>query len=147
VREGYVVVSQTTVRPFETYDEPSVIALWEHVFPDDPVWNKPSDVIHRKLSVQRELFLVCTFNEHLAGTVLAGFDGVRGWIHKLAVHPDFQRKGLASLLMSAAEDRLLELGCPKLNLQVRSTNTAVIEFYENAGYLVEDRVSMGKRLK
>ena len=106
------------IRAFEAQDESSVIALWEIVFPDEPAWNRPAEVITTKLSMQRDLFLVCVSGHQLAGTVLAGFDGVRGWVHKLAVHPDFQRKGLASLLMSAAEGRLLKMGCPKLNLQV-----------------------------
>ena len=135
-----------TIRTFEPRDESSVIQLWDRVFPNDPVWSKSAEVISRKQTVQGDLFFVCISDNQLAGTVLAGFDGVRGWVHKLAVHPDFQRRGIASRLMSAAESGLSKMGCPKINLQVRSSNAEVIRFYKRAGYSVEDRVSMGKKL-
>ena len=83
----------------------------------------------------------------MVGTTVAGFDGVRGWVHHVAVHPDAQRKGIASLLMTAAEAGLRKMGCQKLNLQVRASNTSVLEFYEELGFQKEDRISFGKRLK
>ena len=98
------------------------------------------------MPVQRELFLVATVDDQVVGTVLAGFDGFRGWVNKAATHPSHQRRGIASRLMQAAEDALAGMGCPKLNLQVRGENAAVVEFYRRAGYQIEDRVSMGKRL-
>src|SRR6266853_5932561 len=141
------MTEKMVIRPFEPQDEPAVIALWQTVFPDDPPWNKPIDVIRRKLLVQQELFFVCVVEGQLVGTVLAGFDGVRGWVHKLAVLPKFQRHGIASRLMHAAEEVLRSMGCPKVNLQVRASNAAVVNFYERAGYGIEDRISMGKRLE
>jgi ribosomal protein S18 acetylase RimI-like enzyme len=48
--------------------------------------------------------------------------------------------------MREAEARLQALGCPKLNLQVRSSNTEVIAFYERLGYSIEERASLGKVL-
>ena len=134
------------IRPFEASDEHGVIALWNLAFPDDPPWNSPPEIIRRKLSVQRELFLVCLSDDALVGTVLAGFDGVRGWVHKLAVHPDYQRQGIATRLMAAAEQALTALGCPKLNIQVRASNAGVVDFYRRAGYVVEERISMSKHL-
>ena len=134
------------IRPYIEADEHDVIALWSLAFPDDPPWNDPSEVIRRKLTVQRDLFLICLVGDALVGTVLAGFDGVRGWVHKLAVHPDYQRRGIATRLMSAAEERLAALGCSKLNLQVRASNAGTVDFYRRAGYAVEDRISMSKRL-
>ena len=134
------------IRPYPVRDESDVVALWKLTFADDPPWNEPGEVIRRKLSIQAELFLVCVASDRLAGTVLAGFDGVCGWIHKLAVLPDFQHQKIASRLMEEAERALAKMGCPKLNLQVRSTNAGVVGFYQSLGYSVEDRVSMGKRL-
>ena len=77
---------------------------------------------------------------------MAGFDGVRGWVHHLAVDPASRRQGIATQLMRAAESGLQALGCPKVNLQVRSTNLEVIRFYQSLGYAVEERASLGKRL-
>jgi ribosomal protein S18 acetylase RimI-like enzyme len=97
--------------------------------------------------VQPELFLVCHSDGRLVGTVLAGFDGFRGWVNKVAADPDHQRQGIASHLMEAAEQGLARLGCPKLNIQVRAGNAFAIKFYESIGYAIEDRVSMSKRLE
>lgn len=79
-------------------------------------------------------------------SVMAGYDGHRGWVNYLAVHPDFRRQGLGEALMRRVERELLAMGCPKLNLQVRSDNAAVLDFYRALGYLQDDVVSMGKRL-
>ena len=135
-----------TMRVYQSADEPAVIALWERVFPDDPPWNKPPDLIRAKVAFQAEWFFVCFDDDRLVGTVLAGYDGVRGWVHKVAVHPDHQRRGIARLLMTTAEDALRGAGCKKLNLQVRADNEDAISFYRTAGYAEEERVSMGKKL-
>jgi len=78
--------------------------------------------------------------------VMAGFDGTRGWIHHLAVLHEFRGRGIATALVREAEEGLAELGCPKINLQVRAENEGVVKFYRAAGYEVEQRVSMGKTL-
>jgi len=135
------------VRPFLEDDEPSVVALWSEVFADDPSRNEPRAVIGRKLRVQRELFLVGESEGDIVGTVIAGFDGYRGWVYHLAVRSSCRRRGLGRELMREAEARLKALGCPKLNLQVRSSNAEVIAFYERLGYSIEDRASLGKVLE
>ena len=143
------MVGETTlrVRPYRENDEPSVVALWEEVFADDPPRNEPRAVIRRKLHVQRELFLVGEFAGDVVGTVLAGFDGYRGWVYHLAVHPRWRRRGFGRELMRHAEVSLKAIGCPKLNLQVRSTNADVIAFYERLGYSIEERASLAKVLE
>jgi ribosomal protein S18 acetylase RimI-like enzyme len=138
--------SKVEIRPYGSEDQSQVVVLWKAVFPDDPPYNDPASMICRKLTVQPELFLVGHVNGRVVATVMAGFDGVRGWIHHLAVHVDYRRKGIATMLMRAAEQGLEALGCPKVNLQVRATNAAVISFYRTLGYDVEERASLGKRL-
>ena len=135
-----------TIRPYGSQDHSQVVSLWNEVFPDDPPWNEPAAVIRRKLTVQPELFLVGLVNGRVVATVIAGFDGVRGWIHHLAVQSAYRRRGIARSLVEAAEESLAKLGCPKVNLQVRAANTAVISFYRALGYDVEERASLGKRL-
>jgi len=137
---------QPEVRVYQESDEEDVVRLWESTFPDDPPWNKPIDVIRKKIAFQPEWFFVCLCDGKLVGTVLAGYDGVRGWVQKVATHPGYRRRGIASALMNTAERALREAGCVKLNLQARSDNTAAIRFYQDAGYAIEDRVSMSKHL-
>ena len=135
------------VRPFQDADRDQVEQLWADVFPDDPPWNSPSVMIDNKVKVQAELFLVAIMRDAVVGAVMAGFDGVRGWIHHLAVSADHRLRGIATALVRAAEAGLREVGCPKVNLQIRATNTDVIAFYRRLGYAVEDRVSMGRHLR
>ena len=134
------------IRPFVPSDEKAVVQLWT----DCGLvvsWNNPHRDIQRKLKVQSDLFLVGCSEDHIIATVMAGYDGHRGWINYLAVRPQYQRTGVARQMMDEAETSLRALDCPKINLQVRSTNAGVIEFYKTIGFKIDDVVSLGKRLE
>jgi ribosomal protein S18 acetylase RimI-like enzyme len=133
------------IRPFQPTDETAVIDLWQRCELTRP-WNDPHQDIQRKLKVQPELFLLGEIDGKVVASVMAGFDGHRGWVNYLAVCPTQRRHGLGRQLMKEVERRLTALGCPKLNLQVRSDNQAVLTFYRNLGYQVDEVVSLGKRL-
>jgi len=77
---------------------------------------------------------------------MGGYEGHRGWINYLAVLPEYQGKGYAKDIMFAIEQKLKNIGCPKINLQIRSNNENVIKFYESIGYFDEHMTSMGKKL-
>jgi ribosomal protein S18 acetylase RimI-like enzyme len=123
-----------------------VVALWKGVFGYAAPHNAPEVSIAKKLAVADGLFFVAADGLHVVGTVMAGYDGHRGWIYSLAVHPDKQKKGIGSALLRHAESALLALGCVKINLQVVEGNEAVLSFYAAHGYAAEKRISMGKRL-
>jgi ribosomal protein S18 acetylase RimI-like enzyme len=133
------------IRPYQESDELSVIQLWSDcglVVPQ----NSPHRDIRRKLKVQPEMFLVGYINGQIIASVMAGYEGHRGWINYLAVHPNHQGSGIGRRIMEKAEMLLRESGCPKINLQVRSSNVNVIEFYRKLGYKYDNVVSLGKRL-
>ena len=134
------------IRPFELSDEAQVIDLWRKCELVRPV-NDPSRDIRRKLSVNPELFLVGTLNGKIIAAVMVGYEGHRGWINYLAVHPNYRLNGYGRQMMAEAEKRLRAVGCPKINLQVRANNRAVIDFYRRVGFDVDDVVSLGKRLE
>ena len=134
------------IKPYSEKDEQGVVALWHEAFPDNSPWNVPENDIKRKLNVQRELFLVAEIKEEIIGTAMAGFDGHRGWVYYVAVRKKHRRRGIGKALMQRVEKGLIDIGCSKLNLQVRASNNEVVEFYKRLGYNVEDRVSMGKLL-
>ena len=150
------------IRPFRTEDTDAVVALWESCGLVRP-WNDPRRDIARKLTVQPELFLVAepdatdgddtdthtdtdTAEARVVAAGMAGFDGHRGWVNYLAVRPDLQGSGLGRTLMAEFERLLTDLGCPKLNLQVRAGNEQVLGFYASLGYTDDRTVSLGKRL-
>jgi ribosomal protein S18 acetylase RimI-like enzyme len=136
-----------TIRPFESRDKAALEDLWGRVFADDPPWNAPAVMIANKLKVQPELLLVGVLEDALVGAVMAGFDGVRGWIYHLAVAPESRRRGIATQLVRAAEYGLRKRGCPKVNIQIRASNSAVVAFYQSLGFALEERVSMGRHLE
>ena len=136
---------KTTIRLFLDTDTDAVIALWQ-ACELTRAWNNPEKDIQRKLAVDDELFLVAEAQGNIVGSVMGGYDGHRGWINYLAVDPGQRKQGLGKQLMLAVEQRLLDLGCPKINLQIRTGNEAVMEFYLAIGFTEDACVSFGKRL-
>jgi ribosomal protein S18 acetylase RimI-like enzyme len=133
------------IRKFQESDRTEVIALWERCELVRPQ-NHPDSDIDMKMSFQPDLFFVGVENELIVATVMAGYQGHRGWINYLAVDPNIQRSGNGEAMMDYAEDALKKLGCVKINLQVRSTNSAVLGFYDSIGYVKDEVTSLGKRL-
>ena len=134
------------IRPFQPDDEEAVVQLWTDCGLVVP-WNNPRRDIARKLSIQADMFLVAVSKGQLVGSVMVGYSGHRGWINYLAVHPDHRRTGIGRFMMDEAEERLRSLGCPKINLQVRTSNSQAIEFYRRIGFKEDDVLSFGKRLE
>ena len=133
------------LRPYRTGDETEVIELWQRCGLTR-AWNDPRKDIQRKLTTQPELFLVGLLEVRLIATVMAGYDGHRGWVNYLAVDPEHRAKGYGRRLMREVEERLTARGCPKLNLLVRNGNDAALAFYRRLGYGPDDTVCLGKRL-
>lgn len=133
------------LRAFAPPDRDGLIALWTRCELIRS-WNDPGRDIDRKLAVDPEHLLVVELDGRLVASVMVGYEGHRGWINYLAVDPDVREHGLGRRLMETAEQILVELGCPKVNLQVRGDNDAALGFYRAIGYQVDDAVSLGKRL-
>ncbi len=126
-------------------DRNQVISLWKdcNIL---AVQNDPDKDIDRKLKGNPELFLVGKIKGKIIATVMGGYEGHRGWINYLAVDPAFQKMGYGKAIMNEIEKRLLALGCPKINLQVRESNESVIQFYQSIGFCNDHVISLGKRL-
>ncbi len=134
------------VRTYQNRDLASVIKLWE----DTGLvveQNNPEKDIDRKLLVDPDLFLIGELEDQIIGSVMGGYEGHRGWINYLAVSPSHQRKGYARTLMQEVEKLIKQKGCPKINLQVRDTNKAVLDFYTAIGYADDSVIGLGKRLE
>jgi ribosomal protein S18 acetylase RimI-like enzyme len=148
-----------TIRVFTEADTEAVLALWLQAFPEynDPSrpHRNPRLAIANKLGTQPELFFVATRDESdddsddesaIVGTVMAGYDGHRGWLYSLAVAPGARRHGIGTRLVRHAENALAAMGCLKLNLQVLTDKPEVLAFYDRLGYRADAVVSLGKRL-
>jgi ribosomal protein S18 acetylase RimI-like enzyme len=133
------------IRQFEPKDQEKVIALWRKVG-IIRVTNDPENDIEKKLAHSPELFLVAEVDGDIAGSVMIGYEGHRGWIYYLGVSPELQRTKIGTALMQRAEELLRERRCPKINLMIRKSNLQVIEFYKQIGFLEDEVICMGKRL-
>lgn len=133
------------IRQFHQQDSEQVVELWRRCGLISAT-NDPYLDIERKLKVDPELFLVGERQGEIIATVMAGYEGHRGWFNYLAVDPGMRRQGYGRMIVKKAEKLLKERGAPKINLQVRTTNLNVIAFYRSLGYLQDDVISMGKRL-
>ena len=131
------------IRKFQESDKATLTALWQAVFPDDPPHNEPSLVIEAKLAVDDLIFIAEEDDGEMIGACMAGYDGHRGWLYAVAVSPDQRRNGTGKALVLFAIQALKNLGCKKVNLQIRPTNTEVANFYKSLGFSTEDRLSMG----
>jgi ribosomal protein S18 acetylase RimI-like enzyme len=139
-------IGQLQIRPFSEEDADAVVALWERCGLTRG-WNDPRRDIARKLAVQRELFLVALSGERLVATVMAGYEGHRGWVNYLAVDHAWRGRGLGREMMAVVERELTARGCPKVALLIRRDNVRAAGFYCHLGYAEDDVISMGKRLE
>jgi ribosomal protein S18 acetylase RimI-like enzyme len=130
-----------------------VVELWALVFGYTEARNDPARVLQAKLAWDAAshratpLLLVADEGRRVIGTIMLGYDGHRGWLYRLAVLPEARRRGVGRALVEAAERRLLELECAKINLQLHTHNEDGVRFWRALGYAEEARVSMGKDLR
>jgi ribosomal protein S18 acetylase RimI-like enzyme len=133
------------IQPYTPKYESEVIALWRRCGLVRPI-NDPRKDIRRKMKVNPELFLIGLIKGKVVATAMGGYDGHRGVVNYLGVDPVHQKEGLGRQIMLALEEKLLALGCPKINLMFRTDNAAVEQFYEKLGYKRDAVIEMGKRL-
>ena len=131
---------------YDVRHQEAVVDLWEKCGLIVPQ-NDPVEDIQKKLDFQPELFFVALLDGQLIGSVMVGYEGHRGWLNYLAVLPSFQKKGYGKKLVNKAIEELRNMGCLKLNLQVRKSNTEVIQFYKHLGFEEEERISLGMRFR
>lgn len=133
------------IRPYAEGDFAAVIALWDATGINVP-YNDPAIDIPRALASPNTRLFVGVLDDSIVGTVLAGHEGHRGWLYKLAIAPDQRRRGLGRQMVAHAEAWLAAQGMPKINLMIRDTNAAVRDFYVRLGYAVAPRLVMQKGL-
>ena len=140
-------MQKITVFPFDNAAHRSqVMEVWRASFGYDTAHNEPGLVIDSKLVMNDGLFFVAVEGSEVVGTVMAGYDGHRGWLYSVSVRPSHRKRGVGTLLVGHAERSLAARGCLKINLQIIESNAALAPFYAAMGYRVEPRVSMGKLL-
>ncbi|MHC1562103.1 GNAT family acetyltransferase [Actinomycetospora sp. C-140] len=127
--------------PADRHNE--AIALWHAAGLTRP-WNDPEADLRRALGGPSSTVLAALRDDTLAGTVMVGHDGHRGWLYYLAVADAHRRRGVGRALVGAAETWLRDR-VPKVQLMVRGDNGAAVAFYERLGYARQEVVVLGRR--
>ena len=136
---------QPAVETATACDAGDVIALWQACGLTRP-WNDPKADFDLALATPTSTILLFRDGTRIVASVMAGFDGHRGWVYYLAVDPACQRRGLGGQLMAAAESWLRTHGSPKIQLMVRHDNSDATAFYRSLGYEVQEVITIGRRL-
>ena len=135
------------IRAFKMGDYPEVKALWKK----SGLEIRPGDSrreIQLKLTRDPELFLVAEAEGRIVGSIIGAWDGRRGWIYHLGVLPAFQRKGVASGLVSEVERRMRAKGVVKVNASIYKWNKQSLAFFKAIGYQADAMtVHVGKYFK
>jgi ribosomal protein S18 acetylase RimI-like enzyme len=133
------------IRRYQKSDETAVVSLWQACNLVVPA-NNPYIDIARKTAFQADLFFVAVIDGLVVGTIMAGYEGHRGWLNYMAVDPGQRKRGIGTDLVRHATTEMQKLGCQKINLQVRESNVDVLVFYETLGFKRDNVVSLGLRL-
>ena len=131
-----------TIRRFEMKDYPEAIRLWRLVkLPLKPKGRDQRKAIKKEISrTDTNIFLVAFKGKDLIGTIIGTHDGRKGWINRLAVHPDFQKQGIARQLVNEVEKRLEKQGIDITACLIEDYNRDSMDFFQKIGYLKHDDV-------
>jgi GNAT superfamily N-acetyltransferase len=140
-------MTEFPIRPLIIDDYEAMIALWEKAeLSHRPKGRDAGEEVAAQLK-RDDLRILGMFDEEkLIGTILCSSDGRRGWINRLAVDPDYRRKGLSQRLIEASEDFLRSLGLKVIAALIEDYNEASIAAFKKAGYLYgQDIMYFSKR--
>jgi ribosomal protein S18 acetylase RimI-like enzyme len=118
---------QTQLRPATAADSAGVLALWREAA--EPTSTDSAEALEHLLRRDPGALIVADANARIVGSVIAGWDGWRGAIYRLAVAPDHRRRGLGRALLRAAEERLTGLGGRRLHAIVVESNANAVAFW------------------
>ncbi|BBJ39150.1 GNAT family N-acetyltransferase [Streptomyces antimycoticus] len=121
------------IRAAAPADLDTVLAFWKEAAEGTSI-SDDRDGVARLLDRDPESLLLAERDGELAGTVIAGFDGWRCHLYRLAVHPGHRRRGVATALLAAAEERFTALGGRRGDAMVLNENGLAHQAWSAAGY-------------
>lgn len=128
-----------TIRAALPDEAEALLALWREA---DAAPSVSDDVesIRRLIARDPDALLVAEEDGRLVASLIVGWDGWRAGLYRLAVAPAHRRRGVASALVEAAEDRLRVLGARKVAANVIAEHDHAVGFWAAGGYEHEERV-------
>ncbi|MER6027043.1 GNAT family N-acetyltransferase [Streptomyces sp. NPDC001851] len=125
------------IRPAVHTDLDAVLAFWKTAAEGTSI-SDDRDGVERLVARDPEALILAEQGGELVGTVIAGFDGWRCHLYRLAVHPERRRRGIGSALLAAAEERFVRLGGRRADAMVLVRNERAQHAWSAAGYGPEE---------
>ena len=124
------------IRRAEAADAGTIVGLWDRF--GGPTRTPGGSVeLARLLQRDPDSLLVAVIDDRIVGTLIVGWDGWRCHLYRLAVEPDFRRRGVARELAAAALERARQLGAARLDASVDPSNESAVHFWESVGYSID----------
>jgi ribosomal protein S18 acetylase RimI-like enzyme len=122
-------------RNLKPEDYESLIELWEiSGLPARTKGRDSRENITKHMKKEPDFLIGAFIGNRLAGVVIATTDLRKGWINRLAVHPEYRRHGIASRLLKISEERLIKSGVEIVSCLIMDDNQPSIDFFESEGY-------------
>ncbi|MEU6507511.1 GNAT family N-acetyltransferase [Streptomyces sp. NPDC046942] len=131
-------MTELRIRPALPHDLDTVLAFWKTAAEGTSI-SDDRDGVERLLARDPEALILAELNGELVGTVIAGFDGWRCHLYRLAVHPERRRQGIGSALLAAAEERFVQLGGRRADAMVLVRNETAHHAWSAAGYETQEQ--------
>lgn len=124
---------ELTIRQCRTDEAKSLLALWERAGAVPSITDTMEDIL-RVLERESSMLLVAETEGQIVGSIIGSFDGWRGHIHRLAVDPAWQRRGIARRLVTEIEGWLARQGAKRISAIVVRDHPWATGFWNAAGY-------------
>jgi ribosomal protein S18 acetylase RimI-like enzyme len=128
------------IRDCSPHEAAALLRLWRESGASPSATDSLEDV-SRAISCMGAVVLVAEESGRLIGSVIGGFDGWRGSLYRLVVHPDFRRRGIARTLVEAAQKRLVQIGARRITAMVEKDNSPALAFWKAVGFTLDERMT------
>ncbi len=128
----------TSIRLKECRDEDAaaVLALWRRAEAVPRPTDRP-DALRQRIQHDDGLFLVAVDGDRVVGSLIGSWDGWRAGLARLAVDPEYRRRGIATRLVAEVERRQLALGAERSTIRVFHNEPGAVAFWTSLGYVAD----------
>jgi ribosomal protein S18 acetylase RimI-like enzyme len=127
------------IRPCKAEETEAILELWRQADATPSVTDN-ADAVRRVITESGAHVLIAEAEGRIVGSIIGTFDGWRGNIYRLAVHPRYRRRGIARALVAEVENRLAQQGVKRITALVEKNHSQPMSFWEAVGYPVDERI-------